>query len=66
MVIGELSSAFLHGNANNGGTASIRVKPLLLSDGLRMDSLVEGFSTSSRGMWSSFGRSLTRGCSSYL
>ncbi|KAK7685963.1 hypothetical protein QCA50_010773 [Cerrena zonata] len=58
MVIGELCSAFLTGNSNNGGTASIRVKPLLLSDGLRMDDLVKGFSTSSRAR---LGESNTKG-----
>lgn len=49
LVVGELVSSYLRGSVDNKGVAAIRVKPLLMSDGLRIDNLIEGFATSSLG-----------------
>ena len=49
LIIGEVMQAYLVGSVKNRGSASIRVKPLLTSDGERLDVIFEQFSSSTAG-----------------
>lgn len=49
LIIGEVVQAYLTGSSKNNGSASIRVRPLLTSEGDRLDTIIQGFSTSSAG-----------------
>ena len=50
MIIGEVMQAYLVGSEKNRGSASIRVKPLLTTDGERLDVIFEQFPSSASGM----------------
>ena len=49
IIIGEVMQVYLIGSEKNRGSASIRVKPLLSSDGDRLDNILQTFGSSSAG-----------------
>ena len=51
LIIGEVSKCFLRGTSNNRGSCSLNVVPLYQAEVERLDDLVRGFSTSSKGLW---------------
>ena len=51
LIIGEVTKAFLRGTAKNRGSCSLNVVPLFKADCNRLEDLVKGFSTSSKGMY---------------
>lgn len=50
LIIGEVTKAFLRGTETNRGSCSINVAPLFTADAERLADLVQGFSTSSKGL----------------
>ncbi|KAK7685937.1 hypothetical protein QCA50_010746 [Cerrena zonata] len=47
LVIGEIKKGYLMGTVTNKGSASVKIKPLLVADGNRLDTIMKGFATSS-------------------
>ena len=50
LIVGEVTKSFLRGTANNRGSCSLNVIPLFQAEADRLDDLVKGFSTSSKGL----------------
>ena len=50
LIIGEVSKCFLRGTSNNRGSCSLNVVPLYQAEVDRLDDLIRGFSTSSKGL----------------
>ena len=48
LIIGEVTKSFLRGTTKNRGSCSLNVTPLFTCDADRLESLVRGFSTSSK------------------
>ena len=50
LILGEVTKAFLRGTAKNRGSCSLNVTPLFKADADRLENLVKGLSTSSKGV----------------
>ena len=50
LFIGEVTKSFLRGTATNRGSCSLNVLPLFKAEAERLDDLVKGFATSSKGL----------------
>ena len=53
LFIGEVTKTFLRGTSTNRGSCSLNVLPLFKAEAERLEDLVKGFATSSKGLlWS--------------
>ena len=50
LIIGEVAKCFLRGTSTNRGSCSLNVLPIFQAELERMENLVKGFATSSKGL----------------